>query len=788
MIGRILRVLLKAEAMSMMLMVVAVQILTYGVSVSLQDTDTNRFFAIGLAALVIGLGLGKAQVNGLRSSVLIAALGFTVTWILGARLAQPLLAFGSAVLSTFPDVYAALRYKQLIDTSAILETWKVVSEASLALLTRFQSWTIGLDQGLKVNDSLIRSMIWVLTLWLCSAWMGWFAKRRIAVTALLPSLVVLTLVTSYSEYKVESLWGLVVTLLMLMGVWNYRKHTQQWEKSRIDYSDSIRYDNSQAVLLVTIAIGALAFITPSVSWQDIVDTIREIRANQTAEMLGLQKPKPTGKPSNVQRPSLPRDHLLTGGFANSEKVVMTIKTGELPAVPYQAAITAPRYYWRSTVFDNYVGSGWVTSGVITQTVPAKTPLIPGLLNGYRVVHMNVEMTEAEGRIFWSGILFNADVPVSVNWRVKPPSDLFADQTALLQSDMFAAISQATAYQADVYVPTATAEQLRNAPDQYPPEIRDRYLVLPLSIPRRVRSLARDITNGISNPYDKAKAIEAYLRENYPYDLEVPGPPEGGDVADYFLFDLKRGYCDYYATTMVVLARYNGLPARFVSGYAPGYYDAPNAQYVVRELDAHSWVEIYFPGIGWVEFEPTASISEIDRAGGGTPQAEGQDTRRSALGLLTLFRFEKILTWIAPFAGVVILVLLYFILVERWLYLRLAPAITIDRIYQRFYRAGRPLAGQWIHAETSSEFLRKLSNTITELGTRSRFVRSFEKTIVNANLLTELYHSSLFVSHQTQKQDAHIAWQTWKRLRIQLFFTRLYMYSRQITKIIYKVQA
>jgi hypothetical protein len=788
MIGRILRALLKAEIMGIILMVAAVQILTYGVSVSLLDTDTNRFFLIGLGALIVGLGVGKTRVNGLSSSVLIAALGLTVTWILGARLTQPLLAFGGAVLSTLPDLFTAIRYKELIDISAIIETWKVVLDSSLALLTRIQSWMTDLEQGLKVNDSLIRNMIWVLTLWLCSAWMGWFARRRNAVLALLPSLTVLTMVTAYSEYKVESVWGLVITLLILMGVWNYRKHTQQWKKSRIDYSDSIRYDNSQAVLLVTIAIGTIAFMTPSVSWQDIRNAIREKRANQTADMLGLQKPKPISKPPNVQKPSLPREHLLTGGFANSEKMVMTIKTGEFPAVPDQTAITAPRYYWRSTVYDRYVGSGWITSGDIAQTVPAETPLIPGLLSGYRVVHMDVKMAEAEGKLFWSGILFNVNVPVSVIWRVKPPTDLFADQTALLHSDMFAAISQATAYQADVYVPTTTTEQLRNAPDTYPTDIRDRYLVLPVSIPERVHSLARDITNGISNPYDKAKAIESYLRKNYPYDLKVPGPPEGGDVADYFLFDLKKGYCDYYASTMVVLARYNGLPARFVSGYAPGYYDAAKAQYIVRELDAHSWVEIYFPNIGWVEFEPTGSINEIERAGGGLPQPEGRGNRKSVLNLLALFRFEKILTWISPFAGIAIPVLLYFVLIERWLYLRLAPVTAIEHIYQNFYRAGRPFAGQWVHAETSSEFLFKLNNTIAELGSQSRFERSFKKAIVNANSLTELYHSSLFTLHQTQKQDAQTAWQTWKHLRIQLFFVRLFMYSRQIIKIIYKAQA
>ena len=122
-------------------------------------------------------------------------------------------------------------------------------------------------------------------------------------------------------------------------------------------------------------------------------------------------------------------------------------------------------------------------------------------------------------------------------------------------------------------------------------------------------LAEQLTANITNPYDKAKALESYLR-TYPYSLDVTPPPPDRDVVDYFLFDLKTGYCDYYATSMVVLARAVGLPARLVIGYANGIYNPTSAEYVIREADAHSWVEIYFAGVGWVEFEPTASQLQI----------------------------------------------------------------------------------------------------------------------------------------------------------------------------------
>ena len=453
---------------------------------------------------------------------------------------------------------------------------------------------------------------------------------------------------------------------------------------------------------------------------------------------------------------------------------MTIRTGELPPIASQSfPVEAPRYYWRSTVYDRYVGTGWVTSSVTKQNISANTPLIPGLLNGYRLVHMDVQMVEPEGRLFWSGILFSVDIPFAVNWRVRPPSDLFADQSALLLADMFAASTNADAYQADTYIPIPTVNALRSALTDYPDDIRVRYLPLPSSVPERVHELARQITAGLLNPYDKAKVIESYLRTNYPYTLDIPPPPVNSDVADYFLFELKKGYCDYYATSMVVLARASGLPARFVSGYSPGSYDAPNAQYIVRELNAHSWVEVYFSEIGWVEFEPTASLPEFERDEAFTSTASDQgNNEKSASDLLRRFRVERILLWSSPILAVLVFGILHFTFIERWLVLRLAPDAAMDNVYQRFYRAGRPLAGAWTSAETSTEFLNKFTSSIHAIQSRTRFKKLPAELNTNAIALTDLYHSSLFIEHQIQKRDTVTAWRVWKSLRRQLFVVRV----------------
>ena len=775
MILRLVKKIFTANVIGTLLVILTLQLLTYGISSSLRDTDTKYLLQVCLTAALVGLGFSKSKLNGIQVSVVIAALGLIGVWILGAALISPLIELFKSISPVIPQLNPALRSPIVVDTNAIAEAWTVVTQASSALATRLQTWLIGINKNVNVNDALIRNMMWILIMWLLSAWTGWFAGRRNAIASMLPSVLLLAAVTSYSERKIETLWLVVFILLLLMGVWNYKNHSQQWEKQKMDYSESIRYDSGQAVFFFTILIGLVAFITPSISWRQIRDFLREWNQStqsEAAEMLGIQEQAIPSQNPLLQKPSLPRDHLLSGGYAQSQKIVMTISTGELPPVPDPSFISdIPRYYWRSITYDVYVGAGWITSSAPPKTYEANTPLIPGLLDGYRLVNLDVKMEQPEGKLFWSGILFSADIPFTADWRVRPQSSLFADQSALLQADMFAAASDANTYKAQSYIPDVTDEQLRASSTEYPEEILERYLDLPRSLPKRVHQLARKIVAGKTNPYDKAKAIESYLR-TYPYDLEVPAPPQDQDVADYFLFDLKKGYCDYYATAMVVLARSSGIPARFVSGYSSGSYDAPNAQYVIRELNAHSWAEIYFPEIGWVEFEPTGSQPEIERRPQDVSGPLEPDEESTASALLNRYRTELALIWLSPIVVLFFLTLLYFTVIERWLYMRLSPATAIERIYRRLYRLGRPLAGERARAETAYEFTDRLIDKVQRIAQGSQFTKLFAKASDDIDLLTNIYYVSLFSGHSTQKKDSIKALNTWKQLRLRLMIARV----------------
>ena len=148
------------------------------------------------------------------------------------------------------------------------------------------------------------------------------------------------------------------------------------------------------------------------------------------------------------------------------------------------------------------------------------------------------------------------------------------------------------------------DELRTASTFYPDPIRSIYLQLP-DMPERVSQLARDVAGAEPAPYDRAKAVESYLRQ-YPVDYAIPDTPPGQDTMDYFLFEAKRGYFDYHASAMVVMLRSIGVPSRLAVGFVidDGDFDRDESAYVVEHQDAYAWVEVYFPGHGWVEFNPS----------------------------------------------------------------------------------------------------------------------------------------------------------------------------------------
>lgn len=354
-----------------------------------------------------------------------------------------------------------------------------------------------------------------------------------------------------------------------------------------------------------------------------------------------------------------------------------------------------------------------------------------------------------------GDLLQADQPVTAIWR--SPGDLIGAQT------------QADDYTTESRLPYASEQKLHAAETDYPVSIRSRYLSLPAELPQRVRDLALRLTAAQATPYDKAVAIQDYLRQ-FPYTLDVPAPPPERDAADYFLFDLQKGYCNYYATSVVVMARTAGIPARLVIGYTSGEYNYSESRFVIRQANAHAWVEIYFPGIGWVEFEPTA--------GQPRPVRPEETVEQNAVVTVPIpvsesksesipFDWARLQRPLLVIESILVTLLVLLLLsLESWLlYLRPASqAVTV--IYHRLYRRGHALGMKTGPARTPHEFANALASRLEVLAKNKR--RSpLPALLPDLDWLTGLYSRSLYGPRPPTKAEGRQAVRTWSRLQRKL---------------------
>jgi transglutaminase-like putative cysteine protease len=277
-------------------------------------------------------------------------------------------------------------------------------------------------------------------------------------------------------------------------------------------------------------------------------------------------------------------------------------------------------YMQAVTYDIYTGHGWSSSDGTQRNVGVKSPVFPDgspeqpdTTDGFAVQQLTVAMEQPVGRnLFTPGYPLVISAPVTVT---EPDGKPFLGSLHSQNS-----ISSGEGYNITAVISNVTAAQLRGASTQYPADVRKLYMSTD-GITDRTHDLAvRIAVNAKANtPYDKAMALAEYLRTDplFTYATKVDSPPSERDVVDYFLFDPngKKGFCQYYATAMAVMARSLGLPARVAAGFAPGQALNKNL-FLYRESNAHVWAEIFFPGYGWQTFEATKSIAPVLRAAGG----------------------------------------------------------------------------------------------------------------------------------------------------------------------------
>jgi transglutaminase-like putative cysteine protease len=275
-------------------------------------------------------------------------------------------------------------------------------------------------------------------------------------------------------------------------------------------------------------------------------------------------------------------------------------------------LAAPRaLYLRTRTYDIYNGHGWDSTESVQRTVAAGERLFdeltserPIAVDAVAIEEIGIEMRQPIGRdLFTAGSPYEIYAPAVVSEPLGQP---------LLGHIQHAnALGKGESYQQLVAISTATEAELGAAGDEYPEEVRDLYLDAS-RVTDRVALEAKRVTAGAENNYESASALAAFLSHDpsFKYSTKAGVPPSDEDWVDFFLFDPelgRSGYCQYFATAMVMMARSVGLPARLAAGFAPGERQEDDT-FLVREANAHAWAEIYFPGYGWEIFEATKSIN------------------------------------------------------------------------------------------------------------------------------------------------------------------------------------
>ena len=278
--------------------------------------------------------------------------------------------------------------------------------------------------------------------------------------------------------------------------------------------------------------------------------------------------------------------------SNADSVGVVGAISLSPEVRFSVESEQPGY-WRVGAYDRYTGGSWVRTGE-TRAYDGGIDPPPG---GSTTVEQTVtaETTLDSMPALWKPVAVGGSVrratQVTAEDGLRPAASISADES-------FSVTSQRPVY---------SRGDLQRAGADYPEPIAERYLALPDSTPDRVGDRTAEIADraNASTPYETAVAIEQYLESTKSYSLNVERPR--GSVADAFLFEMDAGYCTYYATTMAAMLRTQGVPARMATGYTTGER-VGEEEWVVRGLNAHAWVEVYFPEVGWVTFDPTPSTA------------------------------------------------------------------------------------------------------------------------------------------------------------------------------------
>lgn len=546
--------------------------------------DWLTLVAAIVAFVAIAVSIQQAEWVERMPPLVPTAMAGLVIGLFAARVHVPIFVSWPAalLLGAVVVVLAAQQYADGLTLSERLEDFRV----------RMEEWWHVVRAGDISNDNLPFVTLVQAVTFLAAFLASWSIYRwQNAWLAVIPGGIVLLANISFlkgqpSAAFIVFLFGAIVLIARL----HLQKSQLRWKRQGVEYPEFISLNATQMTVVLTTVLIVAAWLVPLGKQQQAVegvfDSVVSPVTNRSDSLVRLFHNVDSRKGAELHTfgATLP----IQGNVKLGTKILFEVQSGEPGVV-------------RATSYDEYTGNGWKATDRDTARVEGSELVDPEAAEGYAqrtVTILRVTVVDPESTVLTLG----TPVLTTLDALVDTP-DGFAGDIERIRSRR--GLEKGDTYNAFGSTSRATAEQLAAAGSQYPDWVRERYLQLPKDLPPRVRAETERIIReaGATNPYEAAVAVQDYLR-TFPYDLTVEAAPPGHDVTDYLLFELRRGYFDFQATAMAVMLRTIGIPARVAVGYLLDPAEANETTYTIRKDDAYSWVEVFFPGYGWVTFNPT----------------------------------------------------------------------------------------------------------------------------------------------------------------------------------------
>jgi len=489
-------------------------------------------------------------------------------------------------------------------------------DAVVEVVSRSLEWAVDAVTGGVNTDELVLTLLVAILFWFLAYNANWhiFRLDRVWRVILPPGLILLVNLIFFTggERLDVYLFGFLLMALVLVVRSNLDQRVWDWTLRGVRVSTMVSRQFAAIGVFLSLVALAFAWGVPSGDMQDRLNAFQRFLASDPVQQMAEVWNRlfaPIEGEGSATTDYYGADLLILGG---------AIRLGDDVVFTVDAPSRNQRYYWRSRVYERYINGQWSPSAdlrITDRSAPVEVAMNREVIGGGRqALRQRFTVGASSTRIYYAAPqplridgagridLIYTDKPTNTSMNVSVIRPL----KLLRRGDSYTVTS---------LISMATANDLRRTSADYPEWVSGPNLYVGVRNPR-VMNLALQIVNeaGASHPYDRAKAIEGWLRQNIAYNESISGPPLGIDTVEWVLFEAREGYCTYYATAMIVMLRHLGIPARMAAGFSQGTYDADLQQFIVREREAHTWVEVYFPGYGWIEFEPTSAEAPIQREG------------------------------------------------------------------------------------------------------------------------------------------------------------------------------